>query len=597
MKMTRMKIEKLRSVMKTAGINYYVIPTDDFHSSEYVGDYFKARAWISGFTGSAGTMLVGEDFAALWTDGRYFLQAADQLKDTGIELMKSGEEGVPTLTEYLSEHLQNGMTLGFDGRCVSKDFVEALEAALGTKKIHISYERDLVGEIWEDRPALSRKPAWFLADEACGASRPQKIADVRKEMEKKGAESLLFTSLDDIAWLFNMRGDDIAYNPVVLSFCLITENEVRLFVQKGVLNEEQEKKFAEEGVLLEDYLDIYEYVKTISAKNIWLNDEKTSYALMENLPKDIEIIKGISPAAYTKCIKNEKEQENMRNAHLKDGVAMTRFMYWLKKNVGKISMNEISVADTLREFRAAMDGFVEESFDTICGYAGHGAIIHYSATEESSAQISPEGMLLIDSGAQYLDGTTDITRTFILGEVSEQAKRDFTMVLRGNLKLGAARFKEGCSGENLDILAREPFWEAGLDYNHGTGHGVGFVLNVHEAPGRIMWKKRPGHTEDDTLKEGMIISNEPGYYLEGQYGIRLENLILCKKAEKTEYGQFMNFETLTLVPFDLDGVDADLLSTREKQLLNDYHATVYEKISPFLTEEERQWLKEATKAV
>ena len=592
-----MKLEKLRSSMKAAKIDYYVIPTDDFHGSEYVGDFFKARAWVSGFSGSAGTLVVGEVFAGLWTDGRYFLQAAQELEGTGIDLMKMGEAGVPTITEYLKEHLKADMTVGFDGRCVSANFVDELKNALGDVEINIAYERDLVGEIWEGRPELSKKQAWLLADEACGASANEKIAGIRAEMKKKGAESLLLTSLDDIAWLLNMRGNDIRYNPTVLSFCYITAKEVRLFIQKGVLDAEQENKFLANGIYLDEYLNVYEYIKTLTVKNMWLNDQKTSYAILENLPKDVELIKGMTPVAYTKCLKNAKEQENMKKAHIKDGVAMTKFMYWFKQNVGKEEMTEISVAEKVKAFREAEEGFVEESFETICGYGPHGAIIHYGATEESNVNILPEGLLLVDSGGQYLEGTTDITRTFACGPVSAEAKKHFTMVLRGNLNLGAVKFKEGCTGENLDMIARAPFWAEGLDYNHGTGHGIGFVLNVHEAPGRIMWKRRPGYGENEPFAEGMIVSNEPGFYLEGQYGIRLENLILCKNAEKTEYGQFLNFETITLVPFDLDAVDVSLLDCKEKQLLNDYHSRVYTEISPYLTEEEKEWLKEATRAV
>lgn len=593
-----MKLEKLKDLMNREGMDYYIIPTDDFHSSEYVGDYFKTRAWVSGFTGSAGKLLIGKDFAGLWTDGRYFLQAADQLQGSGIQLMKMGEEGVPTLTEYLKDHLTEGMTLGFDGRCVNSCFIEDLKKELGDVKVKFAYEKDLAGEIWEDRPSLSRKPAWFLEEEECGASRKEKLAAVREEMKKKGAQCLLLTSLDEIAWLFNLRGNDVAYNPVVLSFCLITEKEVRLFIQKGVLNAEQEIAFVMEGILLDSYLGVYEYVKTLDQESIWVDHQKTSFALMENLPKEMKVIKELSPVALMKCVKNAKEQENMKKAHLKDGVAMTKFMYWLKTNVGKVEMDEISVAEKSKEFRAKQEGFVEESFDAICGYGPHGAIIHYSATQETSAKVEDRGLLLLDSGAQFLDGTTDITRTFALGEVSAEAKKHFTMVLRSNLKLGAAKFKEGCTGENLDILARAPFWEEGLDYNHGTGHGVGYVLNVHEAPGRIMWKKRPGFDkEDGPLKEGMILSNEPGFYLEGQYGIRLENLILCKKTEKTSYGQFMEFETITLVPFDLDAIDVSLLNDREKQLLNDYHRRVYDALVSYMTEEEAAWLKNATRAV
>ena len=592
-----MKLEKLRSLMKENGIDYYVIPTDDFHASEYVGAYFETRSWISGFTGSAGTLLVGHDFAGLWTDGRYFLQASGQLEGTGIDLMKMGVEGVPTLTEYLAEHLGENMTLGFDGRCLSASFMEELEDALGNTKIRIIYEKDLVGEIWEDRPALSRKPAWFLEDENCGASFTEKLAVIREEMNKKGAESLLLTSLDDIAWLFNMRGDDIAFNPVVLSFCIITEQEVRLFIQKGSLNAEQEMKLAMEGVILDDYLNVYDYVKTLQVASIWVNDQKTSYALLENIPAGVRLIKGMTPVAYTKCVKNAKEQENVRAAHLKDGVAMTKFMYWLKQNVGKVEMTEISIAECVKSFRQAQKGFVEESFTTIAGYGPHGAVIHYHATESTNAKIQPEGLLLVDSGGQYLEGTTDITRTFAMGLVTDEEKRHFTTVLKGNLRLGAVKFKEGCTGENLDMVARQPLWEEGLDYNHGTGHGIGFVLNVHEVPARINWKGRPGYGENDPFKPGMIVSNEPGFYKEGAHGVRLENLILCQEAETTEYGRFLNFETLTIVPFDLDAVDVTLLDSKEKQLLNDYHSRVYNELSAYMTEEELVWLKTATRAI
>lgn len=592
-----MKLEKMRNLMKSEGIDYYVVPTDDFHGSEYVGEYFQTRAWLSGFTGSAGTLLVGKDEAALWTDGRYFLQAAEQLEGSGITLMKMGEEGVPTLVEYLAEHLQEQMTLGFDGRCVSESFVKDVMDALEGKTIRIAYDKDLAGMVWEDRPALSKKAVWFLEEENCGASRREKLAAVREEMKKKNADGLLLTSLDEIAWLFNMRGDDIAYNPVVLSFCIITEKEVRLFIQDGALTAEQENVFAGEGILLDAYLNVYEYVKGLEVKMLWLNDQKTSYALMENLPKDLQLVKGLTSVAFAKALKNAKEQENMKIAHVKDGVAVTKFMYWLKTNVGNCEMTELSVAEKLKEFREEQKDFLEESFAPIAGYGPHGAIIHYSATEESNAVICPEGLLLMDTGGQYLEGTTDITRTFVLGEVDGETKKHFTTVLRGNLRLGDAKFKEGCTGENLDILARGPFWEQCIDYNHGTGHGVGFVLNVHELPGRIMWKRREGYGEGETIQEGMILSNEPGFYLEGAYGIRLENLVLCKKAEKNSYGQFMEFETLTLVPFDLDGVDVTLLDRREKQLLNDYHSRVYQELLPYMSEEEGAWLAHATRAV
>lgn len=592
-----MRLEKLRNLMKESGITWYVIPTDDFHASEYVGDFFQAREYISGFTGSAGTLLVGMEFAGLWTDGRYFLQAADQLAGSGITLMKMGVEGVPTLPDYLAAHFTENDTLGFDGRCLSAGFMEECKDAMGEKPLRVVYDRDLVGEIWTDRPALSKKPAWFLKDEQCGASFEEKLADVREKMKARGAESLLLTSLDDIAWLLNMRGDDIAYNPVVLAFCVVSASEVHLFIQRGSLNAEQEIRLVKAGVYLEDYLSVYEFVKNLTVKSIWLNDQKTSYALMENIPAAVRKLKGMTPVAAAKCVKNATEQEAMRRAHLKDGVAMTKFMYWLKKNVGKVEMTEISAAEQLREFRAAFDSFVEESFTTICGYGAHGAIIHYHAVPETNAQIRPEGLLLVDSGGQYFEGTTDITRTFALGPVTDEEKRHFTTVLRSNLRLGSVVFKEGCTGENLDMVARQPLWEEGLDYNHGTGHGIGFVLNVHETPARISWKGRPGYGENAVFVPGMIVSNEPGVYPAGKHGIRLENLILCQEAQTNEYGRFLKFETLTIVPFDLDAVDVTLMDEKEKSLLNNYHARVYREISPYLTAEENEWLLEATRAV
>lgn len=591
------RVESLRQLMEREKMDFYVVPTDDFHGSEYVGDYFKARTFMTGFTGSAGVFVLSKEFAGLWTDGRYFLQAAEQLKDTGITLMKMGEEGVPRVAEYIGSHLSDGQTLGFDGRVISAGFVEEVRENLQGKKMQVAYEKDLVNEIWQDRPELSCEPVWILDEKYSGRSYREKILEVRNAMKEKGADVLLLTALDDIAWLFNIRGNDIAYNPVVLSYALITEEKVHLFLQKNALDPQVRKVLEEDQVLLQEYHEIYEYVKTLSAESILLDDHLTNYALLHNLPENIRLIKDVTPVMMLKSIKNPTEIQNMRNAHVKDGVAVTKFMYWLKKNAGVLDMDELSVDEKLTGFRKEMDGYIELSFETIAGYGEHGAVIHYSATEETNAKIYPEGFLLVDSGAQYMEGTTDITRTFALGPVTEDMKKHFTLVLKGNLNLGAARFRQGCTGENLDILARRPLWEAGLDYNHGTGHGVGYLLNVHETPNRISWQHSGGYLENEPVREGRVISNEPGLYLAGAYGIRLENLMVCQKAEKNEYAQFMKFETLTLVPFDLDAVDVALLDSRERELLNEYHAEVYEKISPYLEEEEKNWLKQATRAV
>ncbi len=591
------RIEKLRELMKREGMNIYVVPTDDFHSSEYVGDYFKARTFMSGFTGSAGIFVVTEDFAGLWTDGRYFLQAAAELQGSEVVLMKMGEEGVPTVPEFIGKELKEGETLGFDGRVISAGFMEAVSAQLGGKAVKIAYDKDLVDEIWTDRPALTCEPVWHLEERYSGMSCSAKIAAVREKMAGRGAGALVLTALDDIAWFFNFRGNDIAYNPVALSYAVVTMKQVTLFIQTKALKEEVKAALEKDEVQLQEYNDVYEFVKTLKEDVIWIDDEKINYALMNNLPKEAKLLKDTTPVQLMKSVKNEVERENIRRAHIKDGVAVTRFMYWLKKNVGKIEMDELSVETELENYRKAQEGYIEPSFTTIAGYGEHGAIVHYSATEETNAKIRPEGFLLVDSGGQYLEGTTDITRTFAVGPVTEEMKKHFTLVLKGHLNLAAAKFRYGCTGANLDAIARGPLWAEGLDYNHGTGHGVGYLLSVHEMPNRIVWNTRKGHCENEPIEEGRLFSDEPGIYLTGKYGIRLENLLFCKKAEKNEFGQFMDFETITFVPFDLEAVDVALLNDRERTLLNQYHAQVYAKIAPHLPQEEAIWLAEVTRAV
>ncbi|MGN0334760.1 MAG: aminopeptidase P family protein [Lachnospiraceae bacterium] len=591
------RVEMLRALMKREGMDVYVVPTDDYHGSEYVGKYFEARKFMTGFTGSAGVFAVTKDFAGLWTDGRYFLQAASQLAGSDITLMKMGEEGVPGVSEFIGNTMQEGETLGFDGRVISAGFMEAVNAQLKGKTIRVSYDKDLVDEIWTERPQLSCEPVRLLDEAYSGISFAEKLTAVREQMSARGAEALVLTALDDIAWLFNFRGNDIAYNPVALSYAVVTLKDVRLFIQKKALDEDVCRALEAGNVTVSEYNDVYEYVKTLAAKSIWVDDEKMNYALMSNLPAAAKLIKDATPATMMKSVKNETEKENLRKAHLKDGVAVTKFMYWFKQNVGRVEMDELSVDRKLESYREAMRNYVEPSFSTIAGYGDHGAVIHYAATEESNAKIRPEGLLLIDSGGHYLEGTTDITRTFAAGPVTEEMKKHFTLVLKGNLNLAAVKFLYGCTGANLDAIARGPLWAEGLDYKHGTGHGVGYLLSVHESPNRIAWNAGKSHSEKGPIEEGRVLSNEPGLYFPGKYGIRLENLMLCRKAEKNEYGQFMEFETLTLVPFDLDAVDASLLSGREKMILNDYHAEVYEKLSPYMTEEEKVWLAHATRAV
>lgn len=583
--------------MKEKKIDAYLVATDDFHGSEYVGDYFKCRKYITGFTGSAGTAIITQDMAGLWTDGRYFIQAADQLRDTTIELFKSGEPGVPTMHQFLNDKLEEGMCLGFDGRTVSAREAEELQELLQEKHITFSVNDDLIGEIWEDRPVLSCEPVMELDIRWTGKSRADKIAEIREQMKAKEADTFILTSLDDIAWLLNIRGNDIHCCPVVLSYLVMMENELRLYANAAAFSEEIRSNLEADGVKIYPYDDVYSYVQSISSdKKVLLSRANVNSRLVSNIPSEVTILDEPNLTLLPKAVKNETEMENERIAHIKDGVAVTKFIHWLKKNVTRTTITELSTAEKLYQFRSEQEHFLGESFDPIIAYGTHAAIVHYSATEATDIPLEARGMVLADTGGHYLEGTTDITRTIVLGPVTAKEKKFFTAVLRGNLNLAAAKFKYGCTGLNLDYLAREPLWELGEDYNHGTGHGVGYLLNVHEGPNSFRWKNLPGNPAP-VLEEGMITSDEPGYYLENEFGIRHENLVLCKKAEKTSFGQFMCFEPLTMVPFDLEGINPEEMTERERKLLNDYHQKVYTTISPYLDEEEKEWLKQATREI
>lgn len=583
--------------MKEKKIDAYLVPTDDFHGSEYVGDYFKCRKYITGFTGSAGTAIITQDMAGLWTDGRYFIQAADQLRDTTIELFKSGEPGVPTVHQFLNDKLQEGMCLGFDGRTVSAREAEELQELLQEKHITFSVNDDLIGEIWEDRPVLSCEPVMELDVRWTGKSRADKIAEIREQMKAKEADTFILTSLDDIAWLLNIRGNDIHCCPVVLSYLVMMENELRLYANAAAFSEEIRSNLEADGVKIYPYDDVYSYVQSISSdKKVLLSRANVNSRLVSNIPSEVTILDEPNLTLLPKAVKNETEMENERIAHIKDGVAVTKFIHWLKKNVTRTNITELSTAEKLYQFRSEQEHFLGDSFDPIIAYGTHAAIVHYSATEATDIPLAARGMVLADTGGHYLEGTTDITRTIVLGPVTAKEKKFFTAVLRGNLNLAAAKFKYGCTGLNLDYLARGPLWELGEDYNHGTGHGVGYLLNVHEGPNSFRWKNLPGNPAP-VLEEGMITSDEPGYYLENEFGIRHENLVLCKKAEKTSFGQFMCFEPLTMVPFDLEGINPEEMTERERKLLNDYHQKVYTTISPYLDEEEKEWLKQATREI
>lgn len=583
--------------MKEKKIDAYLVATDDFHGSEYVGDYFKCRKYITGFTGSAGTAIITQDMAGLWTDGRYFIQAADQLRDTTIALFKSGEPGVPTVHQFLNDKLEEGMCLGFDGRTVSAREAEELQELLQKKHITFSVNDDLIGEIWEDRPVLSCEPVMELDIRWTGKSRADKIAEIREQMKAKEADTFILTSLDDIAWLLNIRGNDIHCCPVVLSYLVMMENELRLYANAAAFSEEIRSNLEADGVKIYPYDDVYSYVQSISSdKKVLLSRANVNSRLVSNIPSEVTILDEPNLTLLPKAVKNKTEMENERIAHIKDGIAVTKFIHWLKKNVTRTTITELSAAEKLYQFRSEQEHFLGDSFDPIIAYGTHAAIVHYSATEATDIPLAARGMVLADTGGHYLEGTTDITRTIVLGPVTAKEKKFFTAVLRGNLNLAAAKFKYGCTGLNLDYLARGPLWELGEDYNHGTGHGVGYLLNVHEGPNSFRWKNLPGNPAP-MLEEGMITSDEPGYYLENEFGIRHENLVLCKKAEKTSFGQFMCFEPLTMVPFDLEGINPEEMTERERKLLNDYHQKVYTTISPYLDEEEKEWLKQATREI
>lgn len=596
--MIKQRIENIRDLMKEKNIYAYIVPSSDYHQSEYVGDYFKSREFMSGFTGSAGTLIISMDEAGLWTDGRYFIQAEQELKDSGIKLFKMGEEGVPTIEEYLLEKLPKNSTLGFDGRVMSVKEGQSLANKLAFKGINIEYKYDLVNDIWEDRCSLPTEKAFLLGTEYSGESFSDKLSRIRAVMKEKKATTHILASLDDIAWLFNIRGRDVKSNPVVLSYAVISIDSVYLFIDKNKIGEDIRAELSKENVQIKGYEEVYEFIKNIDENEVVLIDtSKVNYAIYNNIPSNVQKIEERNPSILFKSIKNEIELKNIRNSHIKDGVASTKFMYWLKNNIGKIEITEISATQKLEEFRREQDKFIEPSFSTIAAYKDHAAMMHYSATEESNYKLEPRDLFLVDSGGQYFDGTTDITRTIALGPIPENVRKDFTNVVRGMIRLSKAKFLYGCRGYNLDILARGPLWEEGVDYKCGTGHGIGFVLNVHEGPNGFRWKVREDIDDSCILEEGMVTTNEPGVYVENSHGIRIENEIVVRKAEKNEYGQFMDFEVITFAPIDLDAIDESLILKDEKVYLNNYHKQVYDKISPYLNEEEKQWLKTYTREI
>ena len=592
------RLTALREEMKRRSIDIYVVPTADFHESEYVGEHFKARKFITGFTGSAGTAVITLKEAGLWTDGRYFVQAEKPLEGSTVTLYRMAEEGVPAVEEFVKDKLPQGGCIGFDGRTVNGAWGEKFAAIAEEKGGSLSVGEDLIDLIWTDRPELSRAPLFILEEKYSGKSTAEKINDVRAKMAEEGADVHILTSLCDIAWLLNIRGGDIQSVPVVLSYLVLTRDQCIWFLQEEVVDDTIRAYLKENHIETRPYDDIYTYVPTIPESTVVLmNKSSVNYRICSELNKNIQVINKPNPTELMKAVKNPVEVDNTRLAHVKDGVAVTKFMYWLKTNIGKIPMTEISASDYLEARRREQENFIDLSFTTISAYGANAAMMHYSATPESNTGLKPEGFLLVDSGGHYYEGTTDITRTFVLGPISDEMKQHFTAVCRSNMKLANAKFLYGACGLNLDILARGPLWDMGIDYKCGTGHGVGYILNVHEGPNGFRWKIVPERHDSGVLEEGMITTDEPGVYLEGKYGIRTENELVCRKAEKNEYGQFMEFENITYAPIDLDGIDPEQMSPREKQMLNDYHKKVYEVLSPYMTEEENEWLKKYTRAI
>lgn len=590
------KIARLREKMAEKGMDVYVIPTADFHQSEYVGEHFKARAYMTGFTGSAGTAVITASEARLWTDGRYFIQAGKQLAGSPVELMKMGEPGVPTLNEYLQTAVPEGGVLGFDGRVIAMGPGLEYEKITAEKNAKIVYDYDLVDEVWEDRPVLSEEPVFALELKYAGETTESKLARIREYMKECGAAKHILTTLDDICWILNIRGNDVEFFPLVLSYAVITMDSMELYINEKKLSAEIKEALAKDGVVLHPYNNIYEDVKKLEDGEVVLIDPgKLNYALYSNIPENVVKVEKRNPEELFKAMKNPVEIENIRKAQIKDSVAHVRFMKWLKENIGKQEITEISASEKLDEFRVEMGNFIRPSFGPISALGEHAASAHYSATPESNAVLHEGTMFLTDTGAGFYEGSTDITRTYALGEIPQYMKDDFTLVAISNLMLASAKFMYGCTGLTLDMLARKPFWDRNMNFNHGTGHGVGYLLNIHEGPSGFRWQYR-AH-EIQPLEEGMVITDEPGVYIEGSHGVRLENELLVCKGEKNEYGQFMYMDTITYVPMDLDAINPDMMTAEEKKLLNDYHKQVYEKVSPYLNEEEKEWLAKYTREI
>lgn len=582
------RIKELRAFLEEKGLHAFIIPSTDSHLSEYPALHWASREWISGFTGSAGTVVVTREKAGLWTDSRYFLQAASQLEGTEIELFKDGLPATPSIEDWLTNELGKGEYVGIDGSVYAAKEALNLTHKLNVKGLHLISDYDPFDTVWHDRPEIPKNPIFILPEEYTGESAHSKISRICDSVEKSGAQSLLVASLDTIAWIFNIRGNDVKCNPVAVSYAYISREETVIFVDPRKLTKETSDYLQSQDVTIAEYSKIFDYVSKTKV-SICLDSNKVTFKLYNAIPAEGKIIDVPSPADLMKSIKNEAEIQGFNDAMGRDGVALVRFLMWVEKAVPAGDVTEIMIPAKLIEYRSQQKNFVGESFDTISGYGPNGAIVHYHVTEESSLNIKPEGFLLVDSGAQYFDGTTDITRTLAVGPLTEQMKKDYTMILKGHISLATAIYPRGTRGSQLDILARKALWDNGLNYLHGTGHGIGHFLNVHEGPQSIRMNENPA-----TLQIGMVTSNEPGLYRAGQYGIRIENLILTQHETTTEFGDFYSFKTLTLCPIDKTPVIKSMLTEKEITWFNSYHKYVYDRLSPLLNEEERSWLKEKT---
>jgi Xaa-Pro aminopeptidase len=592
------RISKLRAFMEEEGMDVYIFPSADNHQSEYVGEFFKSRAYVTGFTGSAGTAVITKDEAGLWTDGRYFLQAEHQLDGSGIKLFKMGKPGVPTVLQYIEAKMMDNGKLGFDGRLMAMQEGEEFVQGLAHKNVAIEYDYDIIDKVWGERPKLANEPVFLLSEKFSGESTASKLCRVRGTMKDTGASHHIITTLDDIAWLLNIRGNDVMYSPLVLCYAIVTMEKVDLFIEESRLDANVKEALDRDGVQLRHYNDIYESVKGLSDSDVVLIDpSRINYALYKNIPAQIKKIEVDNPTIMFKAVKNPVELANIKKAHIKDGVAITKFMYWLKTNVSKTKITEISASEKLDEFRKMQDGYLWQSFEPICAFKEHAAMMHYSATPETDVELSEGHLFLMDTGGNYFEGTTDITRTIAFGDVSKELKKHFTAVARGMMNLARAKFLYGCKGYNLDILAREPMWNLDIDYKCGTGHGVGYLLNIHEGPSGFRWYIVPSKHETHTLEEGMVITDEPGIYIDGSHGIRLENELIVRKGVENEFGQFMHFDAVTYAPIDLDAIATEDLNRDEKLYLNSYHKLVYDKLAEYLSDEERAWLKSYTREI